>query len=47
MERQPYSADVVSSQWEMICSVLFQQIPCSGVGRPRQICLREIMNAVL
>jgi hypothetical protein len=46
MERRPYDTDVVSSQWDLICSLLFQQVLCTGVGRPRQICLREILNAV-
>ena len=46
MDRRPYGTDVVDSQWELLCSLLFQHALCGDVGRPRQICLREIVNAV-
>jgi putative transposase len=42
MARKPYPSDITDAQWAIIEPL----IPTSGVGRPRIIDLREIVNAI-
>lgn len=46
MERRPYDTDVTDAQWSLVCSSVLQDVLCGGPGRPREICLREILNAI-
>ena len=42
MSRKPYPSDITDAQWAIIEPL----IPTSGVGRPRIIDLREVVNAI-
>jgi putative transposase len=41
--RKPYPSDLTDAQWE----ILRPLIPVSKVGRPRQVDMREVLNAIL
>jgi len=44
MDERKYPSDLTDEQWQLIEPLL---PPPSRVGRPRQICRRQIMNAIL
>jgi putative transposase len=41
--RKPYPSDLTEDQWELLRPL----IPVSKVGRPRQVDMREVINAIL
>jgi transposase len=41
--RKPYPSDLTDAQWEIVRPL----IPVSKVGRPREVDLREVVNAIL
>lgn len=41
-----YATDLTEAQWELICSLLPQREFEHGLGRRRQISLRDILNAI-
>ena len=44
--RKPYTTDLTNTEWNLICGFLVPRR--SGlVGRPREVCYREIVNAIL
>jgi transposase len=43
MTRKPYPTDLNSQEWELIAPLL---PPPNGIGSPRQVSLREILNAI-
>jgi len=45
MERKPYPSDLTDAQWQSIQSVL-PKAKGGRTGRPRQVPLREIWNAI-
>jgi putative transposase len=44
MERKPYSSDLSDAEWVILKPLLPTQQP---VGSPRQVALREVINALL
>jgi len=40
--RKPYPSDLTDAQWEMIAPL----IPVNTTGRPRQVDMREVLNAI-
>ena len=40
--RKPYPSDLTDEQWEIVRPL----IPVSRVGRPREVALREVLNAI-
>ena len=40
--RKPYPSDLTDEQWEIIEPL----IPVSRVGRPREVAMREVLNAI-
>lgn len=44
MERNPYSSDLTDEQWQLIEPLIPKPKPG---GRPRVVCMREIINAIL
>jgi len=47
MEQGNYHTNLNDSQWELISQLLANTSKDNKVGRPQQICLREILNAIL
>ena len=43
-ERKPYPSDVTDEQWELIELVI---PPAKSGGRPREVSMREVINALL
>ena len=46
MSRQPYPTDLSDAQWLILEPLLVAALSLSGRGRPRQVELREIVNAI-
>lgn len=46
MPRQPYPTDISEVQWLILEPLLLAVLNLSGRGRPRQVELREIINAI-
>src|SRR5258708_27120768 len=46
MERKPYPSDLTDQQWALIEPLLPRIKRCRGPGRPREVDLREIVNAL-
>jgi transposase len=44
MTRKAYPSDVTDAEWEIIESLL---PTAQGIGRPREVDLREIINGIL
>ena len=44
MERNPYPSDLTDEQWQLIEPLIPKPKPG---GRPRTVCIREIINAIL
>src|SRR5437588_8348549 len=40
--RKPYPSDLTDEQWQLIKPL----IPVPSTGRPRQVCMREVLNAI-
>ena len=40
--RKPYPSDLTDEQWQVIEPL----IPVSRVGRPREVAMREVLNAI-
>lgn len=45
-ERRPYSTNVTDEQWAMIEPILSPQSNRRGRGRPREVSLRDVFNAI-
>ncbi|AVQ71234.1 hypothetical protein MTo_03195 [Microcystis aeruginosa NIES-1211] len=43
MERQPYPSDLTDDEWEILKPLIPEH---QGVGRPRTVNIREILNAI-
>ena len=41
--RKPYPSDLTDEQW----GVIEPLIPSSSVGRPREVAMREVLNAIV
>lgn len=44
MNRKSYPTDITDRQWNIIASLL---PPAARTGRPRELCLREVLDAIL
>ena len=44
MERNPYPSDLTDEQWQLIKPLIPKPKPG---GRPRVVCIREVINAIL
>jgi putative transposase len=44
MERNPYPSDLTDEQWQLIEPLIPKPKPG---GRPRTVCMREVINAIL
>ena len=44
MAREPYPTDLTDAEWKVLEPLL---PPASGLGRPREVDLREVLNALL
>ena len=44
MDGPEYPSDLTNEQWQLIRPLL---PPASGVGRPREVCRRQVVNAIL
>lgn len=47
MDGRQSDADLTDIQWETLWALLLDHVFAGGMGRPRVICLREILNAIL
>lgn len=46
MVRKPYPTDITDQQWLILELLIMSLLNLSGRGRPRQVDLREIVNAI-
>ena len=44
MARKPYPSDLTDAQWALIEDLI---PPAKPGGRPRKVCMREVMNAIM
>ena len=46
-ERRPYPSDLTDAQWALVEPLVVRPPRADGRGRPREVDLREVVNAVL
>ncbi len=47
MERRLYPSDLTDAQWAMVEPMVVRPARADGRGRPREVDLREVVNAIL
>ncbi len=45
--REPYSSDLTDAQWALVEPMLTRPRRSDGRGRPREVDVREVLNAIL